>query len=542
MYYIKKIIKMKNILNKILQPKFILKGIIIFLILFLLFKAGDYGINWDSFTQDTFGKLILKWYASLGKNNEFTYFTNIRWYGPFIEEIIASIQFIVNVKLHLFTNEWLTRSYVSGFIGILGIYLVAQIYFEIKRPWMGVFSAIILAITPRYFGDIFYNTKDIPFAVSTVLLLYLFIKLIKNWNINYKKYSIFLGIAFGISTVIRVTSLIFLPVFCLVILIYLYSLFLNSEKKKLMINEIKKITLSAIIIFIPFVIIVPLTWPYVLMSPINHFIESVTIMAHYPKNQLNSLQLFNGKQYHPSELPLDYIPVWLLVSTPIITLLLFIYGTFNYVYITIKNKKYLQIEGIIFIYFFTILLSLIILKPSLYNGIRQVMFLLPPIAMISAYGLYNFIIYIKNNKMLYYFGISIIVLLYSLIIVQMFNLHPYEYVYFNQGVGGLKGASNKFDLDYYATCLKESSLWLNRNYSMYTTEKNPTYTSSGDLNQTLIYLNKNFIRSDNNPTFYIPVNVSPNGGNYLNDYKNYKVIYKVQRDNTIFCEVKVKNN
>ena len=45
----------------------------------------------------------------------------------------------------------------------------------------------------------------------------------------------------------------------------------------------------------------------------------------------------------------------------------------------------------------------------------------------------------------------------------MANLHPYEYVYFNELVGGFKGAYGRFETDYWAASLKEAVEWLKDN-------------------------------------------------------------------------------
>ena len=38
--------------------------------------------------------------------------------------------------------------------------------------------------------------------------------------------------------------------------------------------------------------------------------------------------------------------------------------------------------------------------------------------------------------------------------------HPYEYLYYNQLVGGLKGAFSNYETDYYYVCQTEASQWL----------------------------------------------------------------------------------
>ncbi|KKS61303.1 MAG: hypothetical protein UV27_C0003G0048, partial [candidate division WWE3 bacterium GW2011_GWA1_42_46] len=48
-----------------------------------------------------------------------------------------------------------------------------------------------------------------------------------------------------------------------------------------------------------------------------------------------------------------------------------------------------------------------------------------------------------------------IYLLFTL--VRMIFLHPYEYIYYNELIGGLRGANKNFELDYWGAAYKESA-------------------------------------------------------------------------------------
>ena len=42
------------------------------------------------------------------------------------------------------------------------------------------------------------------------------------------------------------------------------------------------------------------------------------------------------------------------------------------------------------------------------------------------------------------------------------TLHPYQYVYYNQLVGGVSGAYRNFDLDYWNLAFREAQLYINQ--------------------------------------------------------------------------------
>jgi hypothetical protein len=43
------------------------------------------------------------------------------------------------------------------------------------------------------------------------------------------------------------------------------------------------------------------------------------------------------------------------------------------------------------------------------------------------------------------------------------HLHPYEYIYYNSFIGGVKGAFRDYELDYWGTSYREAANWLNEN-------------------------------------------------------------------------------
>jgi hypothetical protein len=76
------------------------------------------------------------------------------------------------------------------------------------------------------------------------------------------------------------------------------------------------------------------------------------------------------------------------------------------------------------------------------------------------------------------------------------RLHPYEYIYFNELTGGLKGSQGNFDNDYWGASFKEAVDWLEKNE---TKDPNKTYkvTGSGNSYQIFYYFTPNMKWVDN---------------------------------------------
>lgn len=84
-----------------------------------------------------------------------------------------------------------------------------------------------------------------------------------------------------------------------------------------------------------------------------------------------------GEVVKSTNLPWHYVPVWIIITTPILYIVLFIIGSINNMNVIIKKKLekvniYLLFTNIIL---FSTLLFCIIAKPTLYGGWRHLYWL-----------------------------------------------------------------------------------------------------------------------------------------------------------------------
>jgi len=164
---------------------------------------------------------------------------------------------------------------------------------------------------------------------------------------------------------------------------------------------------------------------------------------------------FESRQILAKALPWYYLPKWMVITTPVITLILLLVGL-----VAGLGKKKLANYFLISVLFVPIVLVLI-LHPFIYDGWRQFIFLSVPLVMIAALG-FEYVLERKN----YLFKIfASLILIIGLIITirSMYRLHPYEYVYFNGMVEGLRGVFGKYETDYWSKSYREAVLWLEKN-------------------------------------------------------------------------------
>lgn len=195
------------------------------------------------------------------------------------------------------------------------------------------------------------------------------------------------------------------------------------------------------------------TWPYLWPNPIGHFVESVRVMSEYPwQGQV----LFGGAMYTSTTLPTSYLPVLLAIQLTEPVWFLFAGGV---AIAAIEAFKFRLARGVtlltlVAVWFALPALGFILSHAPLYDNFRQVIFILPPVFMMSG------LVFEKVGRAPWQAALIVLVILPG--IVEGARLHPYEYAYYNRFIGGIQGAFRRYELDYWGTSYREAAQYLQR--------------------------------------------------------------------------------
>jgi tetratricopeptide (TPR) repeat protein len=200
-----------------------------------------------------------------------------------------------------------------------------------------------------------------------------------------------------------------------------------------------------------------LFWPYALINPITHPLESLSLMEHY---SISIRQLFQGSWFWSTDLPDKYLFTWMLISIPELVLLgLVLYaGTLFHKRVSLSLNEFM-----VFFFLFFPLFYVVLIDSNLYSGWRQMYFVSGPLSIISALGLERIYKTYSGRKVITTALLTVFLLAASLPVIHYWQNPGTAYIYFNSISGGNKKAWSNYEYDYYWHGMKKAVEWFDEN-------------------------------------------------------------------------------
>lgn len=411
-----------------------------------IFTYADYGISMDEESQREFG--IAAYEYAIGKNPGYTEFS-FRDHSPGFEWPLIIVEKLAGQTN--FREIFLMRHLVSYIIFIscmMPCYFLTYRLFNNK--FVSIFALIALIFSPMLFAHAFFNPKDTPALAINVLCL----AMAHTAFSTRKQYAFFvLGLLCGYSGCIRIMNLVIIaPVLLLLFIDWIYILRTKQGKP---FNSI----ISGFVFMAGTALALYASWPALWVKPLENL---AYVYGRYSNYHWIGSMLFNGEMINSTELPWYYIPVWFIITTPEIFVILGIIGLVLITIRCIKHPAMLFIDDskktiiLSWLCFALPLAMVIIMKPVLYDSWRHMFFIYAPFIIIMAYAL-NELLKTKIKK-----GIAIICILQVGVIMQfMIRNHPFQQVYFNHFVSHKKDyLYHHYELDYWGVSNLHALEWL----------------------------------------------------------------------------------
>ncbi len=426
----------------------------------------SFGISVDEIDMNNLGKAIFNYLTTFGKDDTVLHLPKsidkeqvLYLYGGGFD-LLATL---INKFSPL--SEYTTRHLLNAWVGFLGIYFTCRIAMIVSGKRMAMISIFIMFLAPFTLAQSMNNPKDIPFMSAFIAAIYFFIVLMrKSPKLNWKDY---IPLTLSLIAVIdlRAGGLIIIPImFVFVFLNY----FLNQKDFKLAFSQSKTILIVGVISYFS----VSLLWPYAGQNPLQNPINAISKLAHFP---MNPRQLYEGIKVQSDNLPAMYIIKSFIISNTYILLIGILLSPIflgNY-----KNSPKFIVLLFLGIAFLVPFIAVIVQHSNVYNLWRHLLFVFPFGVLISAFFWEECIAYFSkgNLKWLPYGIIGVGLLMPSIFILRTY---PEFISYYNDFVGGTKGAYGNYNFDIIYNGTKESIDWVKENENTTLKDKDTIFVVS----------------------------------------------------------------
>jgi hypothetical protein len=456
----------------------------------------DYGISWDEPVHREIAGVTAKYLSSLimpdFQHPEFAALPAFAEYGAKHYGVIFDLPMYV-ADLLLGYNGRMPEAYylrhlcnfLLFYVSVFFFYLIVRNRFESRT--LGLIGCFFLVLSPRIFAESFYG-KDVVFLSLFIIAIYFFIRYLnRKTPVNAALFA--LATAFVVDQRITGVFIPFLAVFVTGI---------DEMKAGRTFNNLHKRLFPLFIYLSSFTFFMVLFWPYLWENPLRNFINAFGVMNRFP---ITYYVLYLGTFIKSTAVPWHYIPVWMLITTPIIYTFFFLIGSFWAIKGIIKSGINLysndrERQDFLFILLFAVpLAAVIVLNSALYDGWRHLYFIYAPFLLIAMTGAARLLGLIEEARVgrerraaLF---IAAVILLYVISTsYQMIRYHPFQNVYFNTLAGDK--ADQNFDLDYWGLSFRRGLEYIVKN------DKRPAIGLSANvlppLKNNLIFLDKQDIR------------------------------------------------
>jgi hypothetical protein len=441
---------------------------------------NDYGLTWDFHHHFFAGAYFLGYLPEQIEPRPLPYtvpdprLTLNLPYGPFVQ-IIPTLSYLL---FHEAVPLLPADSAYNLPIILAGVAGIAVLLYFMKEAfgWIeGIVASLFLFFTPRFFSDLHNDMKDVPSASVFALNMWLLYRLVRYRRI---KDMILASIGFALAFNTKINA-IFIPIifaaFLALVFIQKHCACAGSVKNCL--QNIKRVTRAwqpacrqagTRLLLLAYFLLAPLLafllWMAFWRDSIGHMQGWFETFG----TGTNNIEvLLHGTIYCSGyNVPWYYAPWYLTITTPVPILILFFVGTV----VCLKNVlvKKQPAPLLLFLWLTLPLIRYLSPKIGVIDGIRHFEEVVFPIAAIAGIGAVStarwFLrtpLLTKKIRGLIIAGAGTLVL--SVLAVTILRYHPFEITYFNELVGGNRGAWGNYDLDYWGGSQKHAIEWINAN-------------------------------------------------------------------------------
>jgi hypothetical protein len=411
----------------------------------------DYGLGWDDYTHAEYADLLLRMYGSGFKDTAALSFANLYMYGGGFDMAAALLHKVIPLEL------FETRRLLGAVVGLIGLAVTWRLGRRVGGPFAGLATLLLLVLCPTFYGHMFMNPKDAPFAVAMAILMLGLVRLAEEYPSPSPRTILIVGLGAGLSVGSRI-----LGGLALVYAVVGFLPLLLEEIHTLSARDAAHRFAHVLLVLLPGLVlgylVMGLIWPWSIMEPGNPF-RALTYFSHFFEKPWK--EMFDGALVSVPDMPWSYLPTLFALQLPEVLLALAIAGVVGSFMLLSRKDVPARRKTILLMLTFAATLPLVVAmvkRPALYNGIRHFIFVIPPMTVLAGTAFAWLMNWLKEHHRSWQ-PAAVAVFAFGLLLPmgEMIRLHPYQYTHFNHIAGTVRAADDLYMLDYWGLALKQAS-------------------------------------------------------------------------------------
>jgi hypothetical protein len=411
----------------------------------------DYGLGWDDYTHAEYADLLLKMFGSGFTDTGALSFANLYMYGGGFDMVAALLHKVIPLEL------FETRRLLGAVVGVIGLTVTWRLGRRVGGAVGGLATLLLLILCPTFYGHMFINPKDAPFAVAMIILMLGLVRLAEEYPQPSPRTILIVGIGAGCSIGCRILAGLTL----IYALIGFMPLWIDDVRNSGL-REAAHRLLHVLYVLLPGLVlgylIMGLIWPWSILEPGNPLRALGYFSTFFEKPWK---EMFDGAMISVPDMPWSYLPTLFALQLPEVLLALLVGGIVLTVASLSRKTVPARRKTILLMLTFAATLPLVIAmvkRPALYNGIRHFVFVIPPMTVLAGAGFAALMDWLRvNHRGAQAAAVAVFSFGLMLPLAEMIRLHPYQYAHFNYIAGTVRQADSLFMLDYWGLALKQAS-------------------------------------------------------------------------------------
>ena len=412
----------------------------------------DYGVTYDETYQRQTTTTVANYTLGVSEDPPGGH---DRYYGVAFEMplLLAERALRLRDSRHIY----LTRHLLTHLFFIAGGFACGMlVYRMVDSRWVALMAMLMFLLHPRLYAHSFFNPKDVPFAVTLIIALYLAHRAFCKDTIGA---FLLCGIGVGLAINVRVFGLMLLPMILAARGLDLWQTG-REERKRILFTGAAFLAAALATVYI----IHPYYW-----ENLMRFVDGLRVLSQHPTLVPN---LFMGEIYMPAAVPWNFIPVWFVITAPPVALALGALGaaavcwqTTTHPLAALRDRE-TRFRILLLGCVVMPVAVAIILQSNIYNGWRQMYFIWGPFCLLAAVGLHHIAninmdgdiwkvgarlpVWVRGGGLMRALAYGAVGVGLITTLTAMSTLHPHQQVYFNALVDTeTPGAlAERYDMDY----------------------------------------------------------------------------------------------